>query len=175
MSDPTREEIDEIIKARNRWLVMKGTKFVRPTTNKVYRETAKAYLRWCKAYRINAVMFLDAQLEYFVMRHRLVPSLLRLRSKKMLAQWHEWVREKTEGKAARVRSDARLSDEMEMSAPAERKLRPVQEKFKSFYVGREGLCAVYQEHTGGFNPESRYCKRCTAQASCIENGRREVS
>lgn len=54
---------------------------------------------------------------------------------------------------------------------SEKRIRPQQERFKSFYAeGKTELCARYQQYTGGFNPMSQWCAKCPTQTSCIDLG-----
>jgi hypothetical protein len=164
----TEQDIDNIVNAHNQWKLRAGHVRLQSRYNPKLRAQAKRFLAWCEKNGLSEPkLFLDAHCEYHLKAHGRVQPMAFLPSKKALEQWERWAG----GVALRQRSDQTLNATLENQGPAEKKIRPHQEKFKSHYVGREALCASYQEHTGGFNLQSRYCRACPAQSSCIASGR----
>ena len=163
----TEDDITSIIERHNFW-ESKAGQFTRSHLNVKLRNQARRYLKWCEKHDVDPMLFLDAQHSYRISIGSKVLDLGFLPSKRALEHWRRWA----EGAQLRQVTDDRLTQALARRPPEFRKVRPHQEQFKSRYTGRESLCAIYQEHTGGFNQESRYCRACPAQASCIESGKR---
>ena len=124
--------------------------------------SSERYLKWCEKNDVEPVLYLKSYVDWSTRAGRDFPKLGFLRSKRGLEIWQRFA----EGHALAGRADERLTKEMEQRPQPAIKIRPWQERFKSFYVGNRGMCARYVQHTGGYNPESAHCDGCTEVASC---------
>lgn len=157
----TDPEIDEAIKLWNSLAVDLGLKYIKTARNKKMRAEAFRFLTWAKEHRIDWPHYLEGQSDYYRRLGRRLPPFRML------------IRSNPELRDAIVRRGIVIEAEQKIPVvtTVTRKLRPATERFKSFYVGREELCARYQRDSGGYNPKSKWCARCPVKSSCIELGR----
>jgi hypothetical protein len=130
----TETDIDNIIKTHHQWAVRGGITRVQSPYNPKLRAQALRFLRWCEQNGIeDPKLYVDAQCEFFLQKTGRVQHLAFMPSQKALENWKRWV----EGFALQKRADQRLNETLQSpSAPTEKKIRPHQEKFKSYYIRR---------------------------------------
>lgn len=133
--------------------------------NPKMRSQARRFLTWCDKNHVDPLLYIEDRLLAAKNFKKPFPMLGRMASAEALKQHREHGLARAQG--ARRSHDLPVED----TARSEKKLRPHQERFKSFYAeGKTDLCALYQQYTGGFNPMSAWCKRCPSQTSCIDFG-----
>lgn len=158
----TDQEIDDVIDLWTKLRVDLGWKgFVKTKRNAKLRASALRFLKWAKKNKVPPGRYIEGCADYYRRKQEDLPGLSFL-----MAKPREF-RERIVRRGVSIEGDRRI----QVVDKAERKLRASREKFKSFYVGREEMCARMQLDSGGFNAESRWCQRCPAKTSCIEFGR----
>lgn len=159
----SEEDITFVITRYRRCAGMLGI-WTRGPKNPKMRRQAKGYLTWCRNNGVDPLLFIEDRMILSRDPRHPFPPLGRLPSRVSLEQHlgHG---------LARAQGNRRVGAVLPVIQTSEKRIRPHQEKFKSFYAeGKSELCARYQQYTGGFNPMSRWCGQCTVQASCIDLG-----
>ena len=158
----TDQEIDDVIELWTRLRVELGWKgFVKTKRNAKLRASALRFLKWAKKNKVPWSKYIEGCADYYRRKQEDLPGLRFLMSKP------QEFRERIVRRGVTVEADRRIP----VVTRAERRLRPARERFKSFYVGREEICARSQLDSGGYNGQSEWCQRCPAKSSCIAFGR----
>lgn len=138
---------------------------VRGPKHPMQRKQAKRYLQWCMKHEVDPLLYLEDVALRVKAGKIPFPPIGRLPSKAGL-EGHRTIG-LNRVYAKRSEKNIQVVD----TRIRERKIRIHQERFKSFYAdGKHELCARYPEHSGGFNPMSPWCAKCTATTSCITQG-----
>lgn len=161
---------DEVTAACERYRLVAASFGIRARgpRSAVQRRQAARYLHWCQKHGADPQLYLDDRAAQARRERAPLPPIGRLPSQAALESHREF----GAGRALATRADAEL-EVVDCTGPAPRRLRPHQERFKSFYAGgREALCARYPEHSGGYTKQSRWCRACPQTVSCISQARR---
>jgi hypothetical protein len=158
----TDQEVDEAIDLWNKLSIDLGWQgSIRTKKNEKLRRQAFLYIRWAKKNHIKWRDFLEGSADYYLRLGETMAPFSRLTRK------NQALREHTARRGVVVQADRKIP----VIESAERKIRPATERFKSFYKGKEDVCARMQRWSGGYNPDSKWCAECPAKSSCIDLGR----
>ena len=127
--------------------------------NEKTSKNAQQYLTWCENHSVPPIEFLRAVIQ----GTGKVFALGRTGNTGSLKMWDDFLRSRQAAK----RGTQILVTREARHIRNRFKIRPAQEKFKSRHVnGKEDLCMVQAQYSGGWNPNSGYCQRCPHQVGC---------
>lgn len=165
---PPTDLIGDFITAYRRATGLLGMPAIRGPRHPVQRKQADKFLRWCAKYSVDPLLYLEDRTAEAKRTGKPLPPIGFLGTGVPLAV-HRAVG------AARVETAKVDAAIVEVDGRTVlRQVRPHQERFKSFYSGTdaEETCARLSQHSGGYNPVSDFCKRCTVTVSCIRWGKK---
>ena len=162
------DPIGDFITAYRRATGLLGMPAIRGPRHPMQRKQATKFLRWCEKHGVDPLLYLADRSAEAKRSGNPLPPIGSLGTVGSLAV-HRSVG------AARVETAKVDALIVEVDGRTVlRQVRPHQERFKSFYSGTEAeeTCARLSQHSGGYNPVSDFCKRCTVTVSCIRWGKK---
>jgi len=130
---------------------------------------AEKFLDWCAEEEIEPIEFMESYCRFQFTKRGFFPRVNSLRSKSPVVL--DIARRRQYRKAA-TKAEELVAKRAEARTPSGafvrglRRLAPYQEKAREAMIGKEALCLVSMNLTGGYDPRSRVCIGCPLAVRC---------
>lgn len=134
------------------------------------RAMAESYLQWCKDNDVDEELYMQARIEYWFKKRKIVLLFRYLKSEPALKAWREGLGYRVMQDQASETAMATMDDKLTQLVRDLGQLLPAQEQYKRrHWIGsRLDICAFSPDCSGGYHPLSKYCPYCPNSDMCIE-------